>query len=317
MARVNRRNPYGGIQLRQQIYLECRAMAEFAMAKGKAIPPGTVATIESFVDEESENDEYIPTISKEQDVGRLVTVHGQLAAIVEPATPQTILLLDVEQETPSVIKFLGPVGLVRQLMVAALISLVVFIAIVLSPDINDQGGNIFTLSGLPLLLNLLFYLSAAGLGASFAALYKANQYITTGTYDPAHQASYWIRFILGLISGLMLAVLISENAMKGTDFLEEGVIRPLLAILGGFSADLLYTVLNRLVEAMKSLFQGSAKQLVETKTQEIQARLGAQLGKARMKAQQELMKFQQQMGEVSPELKEKFNALIGEIAPAE
>ena len=138
------------------------------------------------------------------------------------------------------------------------------------------AGTIFSLDGIPLLLNLFLYVSAAGLGASFAGLYKANQYITNGTFDPAYSASYWIRFFLGLISGLMLAVLISKNTMEGITLLEDGVIRPLLGIVGGFSADLLYTFLSRMVESLKSLFEGSVKQAVDLKVQEMQARMKAQ-----------------------------------------
>ena len=289
-------------------------MAEFALAKGKTILPGTIQTIESIVDEAASESHYAPKLKKKADISRLVTAHDESSEIFRPATPQTILLLDVEQETTSLIKFLGPVGLVRQMMCAALISLAVFVNVTLSDKINQQGGSIFTLSGIALLVNLLLFLSAAGLGASFAGLYKANQYITDGTFGPAYSASYWIRFFLGLISGLMLAVLIAEDAMHGVTLLEDGVIRPLLAIVGGFSADLLYTFLSRMVESLKSLFEGSAENLVDVKTQEMQASMTAQLGKAQIKLQQELMDFQQEIGaDISPEAQAKVNALVSRI----
>jgi hypothetical protein len=157
-------------------------------------------------------------------------------------------------------------------MIAGLISLMMFIGIALFAEVNSAGGNILQSNGWALLLNLLFYISAARLGASFSRLYKANSYITNGTFDPTYQASYWIRFFLGLISGLIMAVFISEEAFDAANteskFLEDGIVRPLLAILGGFSADLAYTVLNRLVETFESLFRVSTKTLVDNQVSE-------------------------------------------------
>lgn len=318
MAKSKIINPYGGLQLPQQIYMECRAMAEYALAKGQPVSPRAVTTIQTFTDEAPGEgmlgDESIPTPRPKKDLFALVSVHQELSRLVQPATPQTILLLDMEQESDRRFKFLGPVGLVRQMMIAALLSLVIFVGVVLSPSINGQGGNIFTMSGFTLLLTLLFYLSAAGLGAAFSGLYKANQFITAGVFDPAHQASYWIRFFLGLISGLLLAIVISEKAMAGNDFLEDGVVRPLLAIVGGFSADLLYTFLNRMVETLKSIFQGSAQQQVEAKTQAAQARLNGDLERTKLGFQKELVNFQQDLGaDLDPEVKEKLSALMSKI----
>jgi len=310
--KVKKSNPYAHLQLRQQIYLECRAMAEFALAKGRPVPAEFIATIECFVDDTVPGSE--PSVRTELELSDLVSVHNELSNRLQPATPQTILLLDIEQEAHSWIKFLGPVGLVRQLMIATLVSLAIFVGVVLSPAINDQGGNIFTLNGLPLFLNLLFFLSAAGLGASFSGLYTANKFITAGVFDPTHKASYWIRFLLGLVSGLMLAVLISEEAMAGHEFLEDGVIRPLLAIVGGFSADLLYTLLNRMVETLKSLFQGSASQQVENETQAVQMRFNNELEKTKMGLQQELVNFQQELdAEGTSEAKDKLQTLMKKL----
>ena len=249
------------------------------------------------------------------DIAPLVAVHDELAQTVQPATPQTILLLDIEQETSSVIKFLGPVGLVRQMMMAAIISLFVFVSSALSPSVKQDGGDILSGSGSELFLNLLFFLAAAGLGASFSGLYKANQYITQGTFDPAYSASYWIRFFLGLISGLMMAVLIAEESMAGMELLEDGVVRPLLAIIGGFSADLLYTFLSRMVEALKSLFEGSSRQFVEAKEQEMANKLASQVTRTKLRIQQDLLQMQQEIGEnASPELNAQLSELVTKIS---
>jgi hypothetical protein len=230
------------------------------------------------------------------------------------------LLLDQEKKHKARLSFLGPVSLIRQLMIAGLISLTMFIGLALFAEVNSAGGNIFKSNGLALLLNLLFYISAAGLGASFSALYKANSYITNGTFDPTYQASYWIRFFLGLISGLILAVLISEEAFDAANaegkFLEDGIVRPLLAILGGFSADLAYTVLNRLVETFESLFRGSTKTLVNNQVSEEINRLDKEMRQKEMKSVGDLICLQQQVNSGDPKaISAAINNILSNMMP--
>lgn len=184
-----------------------------------------------------------------------------------------------------------------------------------------DGGDILTSGGIPLLLNLLFFLSAAGLGASFSALYKANTYIANGTFDPTYHSSYWIRFFLGLIAGLMLSVLISKDAFKGgagvVTLFDPGIIHPLLAMLGGFSADLLHTVLNRLVEAVESLFRGSTKSVIAYQLQEEKSRLTNAQVQQQSKLAIELLQLQQTMGDAenSDELKVNINKMLNDLLP--
>ena len=260
-------------------------------------------------------------VNSQLPVDDLVRAHSTLVRLVEPAKPSTILLLDCEQKSPSRLKFLGPVSLIRQMMVAAIISLALFIVLALSHYVKADGGDILTSGGIPLLLNLLFFLSAAGLGASFSALYKANTYIANGTFDPTYHSSYWIRFFLGLIAGLMLSVLISKDAFKGgagvVTLFDPGIIHPLLAMLGGFSADLLHTVLNRLVEAVESLFRGSTKSVIAYQLQEEKSRLTNAQVQQQSKLAIELLQLQQTMGDAenSDELKVNINKMLNDLLP--
>ena len=320
MAKEQPMNPYANLQLRRQIYLEARAMAEFALSKGRTVPAQVITTIEAFEDEAepapaaANEGPDAPAAPAKQPIDNLVQAHDELVALVAPATPKTILLLDMEQERNHFFKFLGPVGLVRQMMMLAILSLVLFIALSLSPSVDSTE---LSAKGLPGLMDMLFFLAAAGLGASFASLYKANDYITRGTFDPTQQASYWIRFLLGLIAGLVMAIFISDKSLEGSSFLNEGIVRPLLAILGGFSADLVYTLLNRLVETMKSLFQGSMKNLIETKAEEARAQAEGQTVHNRMKLAADLLKVQQEMGS-NPDpgqVQAKLNEMLTNLMP--
>lgn len=297
---ISKKIEAGKIGLVEQLYRESRAMAEYAFTNGLKVPAAAVTVLERL---------QIPGIALEKggqprdtaDIEALVGVHTTLSRLVSPAKPRTIVLLDKEKSTGGALRFLGPVSLIRQLMLAALICLVLFIGLTLSKSVDSAGGNILKSSGIPLLLNLLFYLSAAGLGASFAALYKANHYITNGTFDPTYHASYWIRFFLGLIAGLLLSVLISDKVFNNSQLhqglLEPGIVRPLLAILGGFSADVAYTVLSRLVETVESLFQGSTKNLIANKVSEEKNQLAQTQTQQQMKLATDLVNLQQQLSQ--------------------
>ncbi len=100
------------------------------------------------------------------------------------------------------------------MVAAAIIYLICFIVISLSPYVNTASlaKGIFASSGLVLLLNLIFLLTAAGLGACFTALFQANRYIADGTFDSKYESSYWIRFVPGLMAGMGLCVA-SEQKM--------------------------------------------------------------------------------------------------------
>jgi len=194
-------------------------------------------------------------------------------------------------------------------MMASIISLVLFVVFVLSADVSTSvagGENILALDGLKLLNNLVFLISAAGLGAGFAALYKANSFITQGTFDPTYHVSYWIRFFLGLIAALVLSVMVSGDALDAHQgstqadstlyaFLDPGLLRPMLAMLGGFSADLLYTIMNRLVETVESLFRGSTKNFIAVKQEEANALLAASKVQSKIDVALKLLKFQQEL----------------------
>lgn len=307
MANKNN-NPYANLDLRAQIYMECASMAGYALAKGISVSADTVKSIEAF----QENN--LPENRHEKNLSALIETHNVLSRLIEPATPKTILLLDREQESETGLKFLGPVLLVRQLMLATVICLLIFIGLLATPFINEVtlAEDILTAEGIEQLARLIFYISAAGLGASFAALYKTNEYISRGTYDPCYQSSYWIRFLLGIIAGLLLALLISEKAIQADGVISKGVLRPLLAILGGFSADLLHTVLYRMVETFKSLFEGSARYILDAQTQEAKAKLNSLEIERRMELAQDLMQVQLQMGAAADteKVKQQLNALL-------
>jgi len=303
----------------EQLVLESVAMAKFAFASGLKVPGELIETLELFtgssMDELKKGDTSIKketdkkTEDREKDIKQLIVVHTRLARIVEPAKPRTILLLDKESRKKKLFKFLGVVPFIRHMMMASLLSLGLFILISLSSYIDNDPAtwNLFKSNGLELLVKELFLLSAAGLGASFAALFKANRFIVKGTFDPRYVSSYWIRFFLGIIAGMLLATLIPLEGEAAKDF-----GKPLLAMLGGFSAEVVYKIFARLIEAVASMVRGDQSETLEAKKSAMKAQSSEEDAKNKMQMASDLLNLSQAIQpDMKPEdIKKKVEDMI-------
>jgi hypothetical protein len=282
----------------EQLVSECRAMAEYALESGLVVPgPLLEAVQESY--------------SAVASVRRLAQVHAQLVRIVAPATPRTLLLLARERETRGAWRFLGPVRLVRQMMLVGVVLLCCFIVTAISPDVNETSGDIFRSSGLALLVNEFFLISAAGVGAAFSALFRANRYVAQGTYDPKYESSYWVRFFLGLISGVVLAVLVPIDP-QGQSF-----TRPLLALVGGFSASVVYRILSRLVDTLESLVQGEPREIATTRAQLAMVHAEQLQATERLRLGSTLVELRERIraGGTPEELAATLSAILDDLVP--
>lgn len=301
----------------EQMLAEAEAMAKYALASGLKVPPSVIYAAAHPVSRATPGDgpsspEQTADVEYSEDtVKRMTAVHQHLSQVIAPATPRTILLLSQEKKNAR-LPFLGPVRLVRQMMVVAIVALATFVITALSPDVNDSSGDIFTSSGLALLINELFLLSAAAVGAAFTALFRANRYVANGTYDPKYESSYWVRFILGLIAGIVLPALIPIEG-------GQALTRPLLALLGGFSASVVYRILSRLVDTLESLVQGDAGDRVAAREQAMKAQIAEQRLQDQLRLAGALMKLRDQLakGSGAAELEASVISLIDDLTPFE
>jgi hypothetical protein len=121
--------------------------------------------------------------------------------------------------------------------------LLTLLLVSLSRHINaeNMSKTVLEMEGLPLLTVEIFLLSAASLGSCFQNLQQINNYISTGTYDPKFQSTYWTRWVMGLISGVILSQVIFELLDSVSHSAEHSVPaivgQPVLALLGGYSVD--------------------------------------------------------------------------------
>ena len=273
------------LDTRARLFRECEAMAEH-MASNGLDPSDTVVSKIGLLDVGITRRSLIP-------MSELVLLHHALAETIEPAKPGTVELLAWDAREAR-LNWLAPIAPMRRLMYFSAFFWALFLITALSGQLSAEtvGARLFALSGYgfwTVAMVLAFYLSLAGIGATFAVLYDARGFIAKGTFDPRLGSDYPARIALGLMSGLLLAQLLSEpDAAAGGDEETSPVSqlatfgKPLLALLGGFAAQFVYRALKKLVDALDSVFRPErsaemalAEREIRLKAREREATAGA------------------------------------------
>ena len=218
-------------------------MASHALSSGIDLPPSTF----ELLDKTSDSTSTLLT---------LTLLYNQLINIVAPATPAGLKMLQEDKLHHPRLHVIAPIPSMRLLLLIALIFMAIFLRMSLYRDVDSAtvSLNLLDQSGDTLLRVLLFLTSAAGLGAAFGALFDAYGYVVEGRFESTMDSLYWSRIGLGLVSGLLLAELMPigphGNAWQ----------RPLLALLGGFSAPVVHMIMQGLVAKLESVFSPGAQQ---------------------------------------------------------
>lgn len=310
-----------GATLRSQLTSECAAMAEYAIANGANLSPDTIAILKKVAGEcpasrALAGDGMAPPAS----LSEMLRLHAQLATLVAPAKPRTLRSQMEDRARHPILHAFGHCDLMRSFMAVAAASLVVMLTISLFPEVNgaEESFSLARNAGAHLLINESFLLSAASLGAAFAALFRLHRYQVEGTYDRKYDSDYWSKYILGLIAGTILALVIPLHALAGKQATAGTVTfgemaRPMLALLGGFSSSLVYRLLNRLVLAFETILRGDARS--EVSQQHATERLHATQSAAREKQRwtMQVLKALKQLhaGEDSGLIRSDLESLLG------
>ena len=312
--------PQDRLEVLAQLRAEITAMLRHALATGREVPPALMRTALEALS--PGDDAPAPGAAARPpsagDPETLSRVHARLAALVAPARPGTLRLMHAARDTGA-LPLLGPMRNVRWLTLAAFGCLVAFMVVAQSPLIDGPAlsSDLLALNGFQQVAVTTLLLTAAGLGATFQALFTAQTYVSRATYDPLYDASYWIRIGLGLVSGLMLAVLIPMDSVNNAGSLQ----RPLLALLGGFSARLTHRVLQRLVDTVDSMFDSDRQQLVEQTRAHSQAEARQSAMQTRLALARQLMGVQGELLAAAPDdvARRRLSAMLDELlagAPA-
>jgi len=265
--------------LAHRLTRECEAMAQHALSTGHTVPVEVIELLDrafSSIDA-ADTSRLAVTATPDcdqsnvaatsTDVSALVALsraHAALAVIIAPATPEAVLAIADERCRHPLMTSFGPVPIARQMLVLALVSLITLLGVSVSPDINDanMSKTLLDLSGAPLLVVEIFLLSAGSLGSCFANLQRVNKFVSDGTYDPKSQSTYWVRWVMGIISGIVLSQLVydvfleSQTVPAGGAPTADAIGQPLLALFGGYSVDVVHSILNRLIGAVSFVFRG-------------------------------------------------------------
>ena len=196
----------------------------------------------------------VNTLLESSNIDNLIQTHNLLSKNVAPATPKSIAYLNTLNQNASKGTVLNKLPLVRNLIYLSLFFLVAFVATALSPHVNNDSldKGIMNNEGIPLLLNIIFLCSVSGLGVLFYLLKNVSKSIENGTLIPEDSIYYTALIILGIIAGLILSEIISlySGNPDGINLFN----RSILALIGGFSSDAIFSILQSLIGKIKKLF---------------------------------------------------------------
>ncbi len=219
-----------------QLTLEINAMLAFAANKGLTINPDVVALVKS------------------ETIDDLIDAHNMLCANVAPATPKSILYTNRIRENRRGNRFFRQIPLVRNLILLALFFLASYVWLGQTKAVNNESldKGVLGNDGESLLLNLGFLASIAGLGVLFHLLKKVSNSVLNSTLVPEETINYISQILLGVISGLIISEVIVLYTTDPTDI--NLFNKSVLALIGGFSSDAIFSILEGLITRLKNIF---------------------------------------------------------------
>jgi hypothetical protein len=246
----------------------------------------------------------------------LINIHKHLSEVVAPATPGTIKFTKPTVNFPFT-KAINTIPFIRNLMVSCIICLLLFvITLILTniPDKNIQGKILgFELRSViyffgPQVSDMIKLLLSSALGSYFYSIYTANKYFVSRTFDKKYVTFYNNRIIIGIIAGFILSYIINFNILNcqvTKEILSDGrtiehypnkdiisqLPKILLALLGGFSADGVIRILNRIVAMLIALVQGETKDILQEKEQYWKNKLESENTKYKLDNYKQLLEF--------------------------
>jgi hypothetical protein len=322
--------------LRDRLLHECEVMATHALSSGMQVPDPVVRALaialapevpgKAIVPDATGSDwhsgsqqpgEYTPQQPWPDDgLRQLALAHNRLAELVAPATPRTIQYLNSHIHRPRLLGFLGQVPFVHRAMVVAIVSLLGFVVLRVAPHVHTllAAGDPVESGRWPLLWEELHYIAAAGMGASFAVLFEVNRYTLKAAFDPLYEPFYWIRFALGLIAGVLLAELVPADTSTSV---YHGVARPTLALLGGFSASVVYHLLIHLRNAIESFIPSGSNEAFDPQGRPAGEARPDMSAADRLQVVAGLLALQQRLGSGAPpaHLQADIERLLAEVMP--
>jgi len=231
-------------------------MLAYALEEGLDLDPTVVNLVGSSLATDNE-------ALASQSLPSLVALHSALAKAVAPATPGS---LEATAPAPGWLGFLRRPPVIGWMVFAAVVCAFGFVV-----ALSQRWST-------------LSFVSGAGLGAAFYGLFTAHDYVKQRTFDPRYNSVYMIRFVLGVIAGIILAHLPVGGDNGTLKSLSQGVI----ALLGGYSAEAVNQVLQRFVDILVAAVKGSGSDVAKAQVEQVKTKAAAQLASAKQSVSQDL-----------------------------
>ena len=242
-----------------------------------------IALPEDLAKKVSELQDLLESGEREKELlPKALRVHGQLVAMISPATPGSLAATDLRKDNKNAHPTFLLIGI---LLAVAIIGLVGYVMTVSKPSPPEGGQQRYgdTLHMIGALTDSAAieeaespqvpsttsvepsisqgkpcsqwnYLFAAMLGAAFNGMLISYGYLRRRTFERRYVPIYLIRMVIGVVAGMILANI-------GSDLIKaDGQIARLgpgmIALVGGYSAEAVRQILDRLVEVLVTAVRG-------------------------------------------------------------
>ena len=197
----------------------------------------------------------VNSLIQNSNVDDLINAHNLLCKNVAPATPKSIEYTKKLYEKGSKKSLFNKLPLLRNLMLLSLLFLIAFIAIGTSPLVDNASlkNGIMNSNGIPLLLNLSYLGAVAGLGVLFYLLKEVSTSLKTGTLVPEDSIAYMSQILLGIMAGLIMSEILAPYIVDPNSKVSM-FNKSVLALIGGFSSDAIFSILQGIINKIKSIF---------------------------------------------------------------
>lgn len=187
--------------------------------------------------------------------GEMVANYNDLVNAIMPTSVESISYINKYVFRNEVNKKWFQIPIYSKGLVVSFLALFSVIAFSLSPNVNSESlsQGILSSSGITLFINLLFICSLALLGVMFYTIKSMNAKIKTYTLTEIDVLTLNSAILIGVISGFFISEVFSAlvtGGLGGSVLLSKMT----LAILGGFSSDAIFTMLQDIVNKLKALF---------------------------------------------------------------
>ena len=196
----------------------------------------------------------INTLIQNSTVDDLINAHNLLCKNIAPATPKSIEYTKKLHAKGQGKTFFSQLPLVRNLILLALFFLIVFIFTGQTEAVNNNSLDLGMMSnhGSSLLLNLGYLASVSGLGVLFSILKRVSGSVINGTLVPEETMEYAAQIVLGIIAGLLMSevIVFYTKDAESINLFNKSV----LALIGGFSSEAIFSILQGLIDRIKAIF---------------------------------------------------------------